>query len=101
LSQSLFAEIDATEDGLEDLNKMNERDHDIVLIALRLPRMSELGLVEQIRKKSRSQIVMPSSAHDDEKFVEILAPYNVKLLTKPLKINELFEMLVPLCEQLC
>ena len=40
------------------------------------------------------------SAHDDEEFAEALAPYNVKLLTKPLEMDGLFETLVPLCEQL-
>jgi len=44
--------------------------------------------------------VIAISAHDDKEFAEALAPYNVKLLTKPLEMDELFETLVPLCEQL-
>ena len=100
LLQSLFAEVDTAEDGQEALNKMDERDYDIVLTDLSMPRMSGLRLVDTIRKKSQSQIVVAISAHDDEEFSEALAPYNVKLLTKPLEIDELFETLVPLCEQL-
>ena len=45
-------------------------------------------------------LVMLWGADDDEEFAEALAPYNVKLLTKPLEMDELFETLVPLCEQL-
>ena len=100
LLQNLFAEVDTAEDGQEALNKMDERDYDIVLTDLSMPRMSGLRLVDTIRTKSQSQIVVAISAHDDEEFTEALAPYNVKLLTKPLEIDELFETLVPLCEQL-
>ena len=100
LLQNLFAEVDTAEDGQEALNKMDERDYDIVLTDLSMPRMSGLRLVDTIRKKSQSQIVVAISAHDDEEFSEALAPYNVKLLTKPLEMDELFEVLVPLCEQL-
>ena len=98
---NLFAEVDTAEDGQEALNKMDERDYDIVLTDLSMPRMSGLRLVDHIRKKSHLQIVIAISAHDDEEFAEALAPYNVKLLTKPLEMDELFETLVPLCEQLC
>ena len=100
LLQNLFAEVDTAEDGQEALDKMDERDYDIVLTDLSMPRMSGLRLVDTIRKKSQSQIVVAISAHDDEEFSEALAPYNVKLLTKPLEMDELFETLVPLCEQL-
>ena len=100
LLQNLFAEVDTAEDGQEALNKMDERDYDIVLTDLSMPRMSGLRLVDTIRKKSQSQIVVAISAHDDEEFSEALAPYNVKLLTKPLEMDRLFETLVPLCEQL-
>ena len=100
LLQNLFAEVDTAEDGQEALNKMDERDYDIVLTDLSMPRMSGLRLVDTIRKKSQSQIVVAISAHDDEEFSEALAPYNVKLLTKPLEMDELFETLVSLCEQL-
>ena len=100
LLQNLFAEVDTAEDGQEALNKMDERDYDIVLTDLSMPRMSGLRLVDTIRKKSQSQIVVAISAHDDEEFSEALAPYNVTLLTKPLEMDELFETLVPLCEQL-
>ena len=100
LLQNLFAEVDTAEDGQEALNKMDERDYDIVLTDLSMPRMSGLRLVDTIRTKSQSQIVVAISAHDDEEFSEALAPYNVKLLTKPLEMDGLFETLVPLCEQL-
>jgi CheY-like chemotaxis protein len=100
LLQNLFAEVDTAEDGQEALNKMDERDYDIVLTDLSMPRMSGLRLVDTIRTKSQSQIVVAISAHDDEEFSDALAPYNVKLLTKPLEMDKLFETLVPLCEQL-
>ena len=100
LLQNLFAEVDTAEDGQEALDKMDEQDYDIVLTDLSMPRMSGLRLVDTIRMKSQSQIVVAISAHDDEEFSDALAPYNVKLLTKPLEMDELFETLVPLCEQL-
>ncbi len=100
LLQNLFAEVDTAEDGQEALNKMDERDYDIVLTDLSMPRMSGLRLVDTIRTKSQSQIVVAISAHDDKEFSEALAPYNVQLLNKPLEMDELFETLVPLCEQL-
>ena len=100
LLQNLFAEVDTAEDGQEALSKIDERDYDIVLTDLSMPRMSGLRLVDHIRKESHSQIVIAISAHDDKEFAEALAPYNVKLLTKPLEMDELFETLVPLCEQL-
>ena len=58
LLQNLFAEVDTAEDGQEALNKMDERDYDIVLTDLSMPRMSGLRLVDKIRKKSQSQIVV-------------------------------------------
>ena len=100
LLQNLFAEVDTAEDGQEALNKMDERDYDIVFTDLSMPRMSGLRLVDHIRKKSHSQIMIAISADDDEEFGEARSPYNVKLLTKPLEMDELFETLGPLCEQL-
>ena len=100
LLQNLFAEVDTAEDGQEALSKIDERDYDIVLTDLSMPRMSGLRLVDTIRTKSQSQIVVAISAHDDEEFSDALAPYNVKLLTKPLEMDKLFETLIPVCEQL-
>ena len=76
LLQNLFAEVDTAEDGQEALSKIDERDYDIVLTDLSMPRMSGLRLVDHIRKKSHSQIVIAISAHDDKEFAEALALHN-------------------------
>lgn len=100
LLQNLFAEVGTAEDGQDALNKMELRDYDIVLTDLSMPRMSGLRLVDRIRERSQTQVVIVISAHDDEEFADALAPFGVKLLSKPLEMKDLFETLEPICLQL-
>ena len=46
----LFAEVDAAVDGQDALDQLAEKNYDIVLTDLRMPRMSGFQLLQEIRQ---------------------------------------------------
>jgi len=62
----LFAEVDAAVDGQDALDQLAEKNYDIVLTDLRMPRMSGFQLLQEIRQQSPQQPIVVISAHEDE-----------------------------------
>ena len=96
----LFAEVDAAVDGQDALDQLAEKNYDIVLTDLRMPRMSGFQLLQEIRQQSPQQPIVVISAHEDEAFRRELAVYKVHYLSKPVILEELLKVVIPICQGL-
>ncbi|MGA1128037.1 MAG: response regulator [bacterium] len=96
----LFAEVDAAVDGQDALDQLAEKNYDIVLTDLRMPRMSGFQLLQEIRQQSPQQPIVVISAHEDEVLRRELAVYKVHYLSKPVILEELLKVVIPICQGL-
>ena len=96
----LFAEVDAAVDGQEALDQLAEKNYDIVLTDLRMPRISGFQLLQEIRQQSPQQPIVVISAHEDEALRRELAVYKVHYLSKPVILEELLKVVIPICQGL-
>ena len=96
----LFAEVDAAVDGQEALDQLAEKNYDIVLTDLRMPRMSGFQLLQEIRQQSPQQPIVVISAHEDEVLRRELVVYKVHYLSKPVILEELLKVVIPICQSL-
>ncbi|MFZ9096427.1 MAG: response regulator [bacterium] len=96
----LFAEVDAAVDGQDALDQLAAKNYDIVLTDLRMPRMSGFQLLQEIRQQSPQQPIVVISAHEDEALRRELAVYKVHYLSKPVILEELLKVVIPICQGL-
>ena len=96
----LFAEVDAAVDGQDALDQLAAKNYDIVLTDLRMPRMSGFQLLQEIRQQSPQQPIVVISAHEDEVLRRELAVYKVHYLSKPVILEELLKVVIPICQSL-
>jgi len=96
----LFAEVDAAVDGQDALDQLAEKNYDIVLTDLRMPRMSGFQLLQEIRQQSPQQPIVVISAHEDEVLRRELAVYKVHYLSKPVILEELLKVVIPIGQSL-
>ena len=92
----LFAEVDAAVDGQDALDQLAEKNYDIVLTDLRMPRMSGFQLLQEIRQQSPQQPIVVISAHEDEVLRRELVVYKVHYLSKPVILEELLKVVIPI-----
>jgi len=92
----LFAEVDAAVDGQDALDQLAAKNYDIVLTDLRMPRMSGFQLLQEIRQQSPQQPIVVISAHEDEALRRELAVYKVHYLSKPVILEELLKVVIPI-----
>ena len=96
----LFAEVDAAVDGQDALDQLAEKNYDIVLTDLRMPRMSGFQLLQEIRQQSPQQPIVVISAHEDEVLRRELVVYKAHYLSKPVILEELLKVVIPICQSL-
>jgi len=96
----LFAEVDAAVDGQDALDQLAAKNYDIVLTDLRMPRMSGFQLLQEIRQQSPQQPIVVISAYEDEALRRELAVYKVHYLSKPVILEELLKVVIPICQSL-
>lgn len=96
----LFAEVDAAVDGQDALDQLAAKNYDIVLTDLRMPRMSGFQLLQEIRQQSPQQPIVVISAHEDEVLRRELVVYKVHYLSKPVILEELLKVVIPIGQSL-
>ena len=100
LLSHLFAEVDVAVDGQDAFDQWAKKPYDIVVTDLNMPRMSGFRLIQKIRQQSPQQPIVVISAHEDEIFQQELAVEEVNYLIKPVSLEELLNVLIPVCQSL-
>ena len=62
--------------------------------------MSGFRLIEEIRQQAPQQATIVISAYEDEIFQQALAVQEVNYLIKPFSLEELLNVLIPVCQSL-
>ena len=81
-------EVDAAYDGEEALEMAREKEYDIILLDLMLPKLDGLGVCQQIREFSNVPIVMLTAKGDDMDNILGLEYGADDYITKPFNILE-------------
>ena len=96
----LFAEVDVAVDGQDALDQWAKKQHDIVVTDLNMPRMSGFRLIEKIHQQAPEQAMIVISAYEEEIFQQELAVQEVNYLIKPVSLEGLLNVLIPVCQSL-
>ena len=96
----LFAEVDVAVDGQDALDRWVKKQHDIVVTDLNMSRMSSFRLIEKIHQQAPQQAMIVISAYEDEIFQQELAVQEVNYLIKPVSLEGLLNVLIPVCQSL-
>ena len=96
----LFAEVEAAVDGQDVLDQWVKKPYDIVFTDLNMPRMSGFRLIQKIRQQSPQQVTIVIGAYEDEIFQQELAVQEVNDLIKPVILEALLHVLIPVCQSL-
>lgn len=87
---------DMAVNGLEALNKIQNKNFDVIIIDYYMPTMDGIDLVRRIRaEKNKDQsVVLLHSASDDDNFYKICNELDIKIkILKPIKVHDLFNAL--------
>src|SRR5690625_3463244 len=81
-------------DGRDGLNKIRSYQHDLVLLDMRMPGLSGIDLVKQVRKESNQVKIIILTAYSSFSYAKELMGYGIEsYLLKPIDENELIEIL--------
>ena len=84
--------VDTAEDGYEALSLINEKQYDLVLTDLRMPRMDGLELARSLQKWGENIPVIVLTAHATIENTSLLYKAGIRdLLVKPVELNDLFK----------
>lgn len=92
---SIFCEIIyEANNGIEALEIYNEYSPDIILTDINMPKLRGVEFIEEIRKKDqKSQVIILSAHTHTQDFLKIVPLNLVNYLVKPVKMDELKEVI--------
>ena len=94
LSEDIEADLCNT--GKEGLQKLKEREYQLVILDVMMPGMDGFETLEEIRKESSLPILMFTSKNDSASKVRVLRAGADDYLTKPFDMDELIARIVSL-----
>lgn len=97
----LFASVDIACDGVEALEKYKQKDYDIVITDVNMPRMDGLELIKHIHDINEAQKVIILSAYNDSQ--NLLKAIDVgvdRFLIKPLQTEQLKYILLKVAKEI-
>ncbi len=89
-----FAVVGDAENGAEALEKIEQKEPEVVMTDIRMPFMDGLTLAEKIRQKYPSMKILIFSGFDDFEYAQQAIKLNVtEYILKPVNVEELSEIL--------
>lgn len=87
-----FNEIYLAQDGEQALSFFEEKDPDIVILDINIPKLNGIKLATKIREKNKKiPIIFLTAYSDKENLLQAINLHAFSYLIKPFKINELIE----------
>lgn len=103
VARSLFGKIghhiDVVSNGVEAVNKMQQKKYDIVFMDILMPQMSGIEALQKMRSKGDScpVIAMTGSVDESERYRVLNAGMD-DFITKPTKVEDLSRMIAKWCQ---
>lgn len=92
-------EVETARDGQEGLGKLQEKNYDLVFLDVLMPRMEGREVLEQIRRISKTPVVIMSGFVPPHKEKEILQAGAMACLKKPLDLSQVHGLIDRALEQ--
>lgn len=98
---NFFESIELARDGQEGLDKFLEDSFDLIISDIRMPRLSGLEMIEQIREHNKEIAILIFSAHDESHyFTQSIESGIDGYLIKPIDLNQFTQTLFKTIEKL-
>ena len=91
-------EVDSAADGVEAVERLQERDYTVILLDLMMPRLDGFGVIDFLREhpKPVKPVVLVITAYADQKFKDVDSDIVAGILRKPFEVSDVGN-LVRLC----
>ncbi|QOP40375.1 response regulator [Sulfurimonas marina] len=94
LLKKFFNRVDIASNGIEALNRISERDYDLIITDLVMPLLDGFSLIENIRKEDSEQLILVLSGYsDNENLLQLINMGIDGFLPKPVNIDVVMEKL--------
>lgn len=98
LFEPFFKEIDAACDGQEGLDLYNNKQYDLVITDINMPRMNGIEMISKIKEINTEQKIVAISAHNESDILIDLIKAGINsFILKPIIQNEVINTLYPIC----
>lgn len=98
LFKMIFKSIDTAEDGIDGLNKYNNKLYDLVITDVNMPQMDGIDMSKHIKDINPEQKIIIISAHDESNILMKLVKIGSSgFILKPIQIENLIHTLYPVC----
>lgn len=98
LFKMLFKTIDTAEDGLDALNKYNDKLYDLIISDVNMPNMNGIDMCKHIKEINAEQKVTIVSAHDQSDILMNLIKAGADgFILKPMHMDDLIASLYSVC----
>ena len=94
-----FNNVDEAKDGIDGLEKFNQRNYDLIITDVTMPKMNGIEMMEKIKEINPNQKVLILSAHQDKE--DVLSAINSMadgFLIKPFNLNRFKETITKIGE---
>ena len=98
LFQHLFNDVDSAENGQVGLDRILEKDYDLIVTDINMPVMDGVKLCKNIKEHRPQLPILITSAHDESHYLLELIDIGIdKFVLKPLSMGQLTESLFSIC----
>ena len=98
LFKVFFDDIDTACDGVDGLEKYNDKMYDLIITDINMPRMNGIDMVTKIKEINTEQKVVAISAHNESKIlIDLIQAGVTSFLLKPMVQEEVINILYSIC----
>ncbi len=99
--QIFFEHVYVARDGISALSVYENKKPNIIIADINMPHLDGLSMIEKIREKDKTTKIIITTAHSEkEKLFKAIKLHLVTYLVKPVKSDELKELLLNIVEDL-
>jgi len=97
----LFGSVEVANNGVEGLEKYQNRTFDLVITDINMPKMNGIEMIKNIFNSNADQAIIVTSAHDESTYLLQLIDLGIeKFLMKPVDFQKMVMVLYKVCKQL-